>query len=443
MLKWIVKPVASPYGSVDTLHWAVPEDDDADAREHRTNTNAEDYGNDNPANYYPDANGNNNITGDGYYGQGGYGGGGGGYGDSGWYGQPKRELEEEAPDAATALQVELDGAEDQLGAVLWNSNTAALNYLHTRILSSSAKRTGGDEDSANGNSAKDSSAVNTPLRGMKIVELGAGVGCLGIALAMGGAAVAVSDLKELLPLMRHNIRINRRSITQGGSGGKCLAMEWKWGPSVSVNPRKYATKSKGTATSSSSSPEAAMLDALRAPSAPMCEVTTFFNGASSSSSSSSDKVKPPQVDLVVLCDALYGNPKDWPALLYTLSELLAANPRRCKIVNFCEQRVSNVEDAFLSLLEAENAKTLEGLKHDGCGDNGSSGGDKAATDGRGRALERVLLEKRGGHRWVYSTEALTEAQSDLNMTIRATTIRWEAAAGDDDEDAPARKRAKN
>ena len=44
--------------------------------------------------------------------------------------------------------------------------------------------------------------------GMKCVELGAGVGLVGLALAAMGARVAITDVDKVLPLMLANLEAN-------------------------------------------------------------------------------------------------------------------------------------------------------------------------------------------------------------------------------------------
>ena len=166
---------------------------------------------------------------------------------------------------------ELDCAQDQLGSVLWNSNECVSRYLREHIFVDGAK-------------------------GVRVLELGAGVGALGISLAMAGALVAITDIKELVPLMRHNIELNH--ITPPAA---CKPFAWKWGEAAPP------------------------------------ELVAYLGC---------------RLDVVILCDALYGNPKDWPKLITTLDWLKDEFPG-CTIVNFCEQRVNAVEAGFIELLQRE------------------------------------------------------------------------------------------
>jgi predicted nicotinamide N-methyase len=49
-----------------------------------------------------------------------------------------------------------------------------------------------------------------PLAGLKILEFGSGTGCLGLALAAGGAEVTMSDLPENTKLARENVERNEQ-----------------------------------------------------------------------------------------------------------------------------------------------------------------------------------------------------------------------------------------
>ncbi|KEG15066.1 hypothetical protein DQ04_00201190 [Trypanosoma grayi] len=333
MLRWVVKEVESPYGDVATMHWAVGDDDTGDGG----------------------SSSNNGAT-------------------------------HSAADDCDEMQLlqQLESAEDQLGAVLWNSNSVALRYLQQHVLR------------------------DTAAAAYRVVELGAGVGCLGIALAMAGARVVTTDLKELVPLMQKNIELNAARIASRSHGrGACTALAWRWGPPPRPNLKNAINKTKGTKVQQRKEEkvEKKMAGAAGKVSSPY---------AVSSASFSALQRLLDRVDLVVLCDALYGNPKDWPQLLYTLTEILAANPS-CEVINFCEQRVDDVEGDFLRLLQQENAKTLP------CG--GTEAADAGCLDEH-ESMDAALTRMRGLHDWQTSTEVISDASSDLGMTVRATRIRW-------------------
>ncbi|RHW72318.1 putative methyltransferase [Trypanosoma brucei equiperdum] len=335
MLQWVVKEVEGPFGNIATIHWAVPEgQDDGESSDNTAESQKLHH----------------------KVGQGG-------------------KVQPE-------LQHLLEDAEDQLGAVLWNSNSVAMGHLQKHVLQNHDKA-------------------------CHVVELGAGVGCLGIGLAMAGARVVITDMKELVPLMEKNIELNKERILSRSNGkGSCVAMTWRWGPPPLVKQKHNAKRVKiNNARQHSSNADVPSAQNERGrspyllPSPAFVEMQRLLD----------------HVDLVVLCDALYGNPKSWPQLLYTLSEILAANPR-CEVINFCEQRVDDVEGDFLNLLQQENAK-LPPPANSAVGPEGNE------------AMEEALLRMRGSYKWSTSTEVVGEGPSDLGMPVRVTRISWVHRSG--------------
>jgi hypothetical protein len=73
------------------------------------------------------------------------------------------------------------------------------------------------------------------LRGKKAVELGAGMGLGGMALALMGCDVMLTDVAEVLPLLRRNVaQVQRETLraadgaVRGADVGRCVARELDW-----------------------------------------------------------------------------------------------------------------------------------------------------------------------------------------------------------------------
>ncbi len=192
----------------------------------------------------------------------------------------------------------LGDSEDHLGAVMWNSNIVALNYLKPRLTDIARRLT-------------TSSRKQQNRRRLSILELGAGTGCLGISLAVSGMDVILTDVPELLPLLRHNIELNAGAIA--AAKGSCEAEGLCWGAPMSLSP--MVQRHCGNIN---------MEDVF---------------------------------DIVILCDALYGNAEVWPALLSLLKHVCATP--KTEVINFCEQRVQDVEMPFLQLIEADGDLEFE------------------------------------------------------------------------------------
>lgn len=312
-LAWSFAKVSTPYGDVTTAHWAVPDDEANEAAEAS---------------------------------------------------QQQKHLLEKA-------ELSLETAEDELGAVLWNSNTVAANSIDQYFSNNNDKTSCDDKNNK----------MTVKMQNRRILELGAGVGCLGIGLAFGGCDVCVTDIPRLLPLMKINVDLNRSKLVSSGKGGKCFAasLAWEakkidadvenWWTAKKKSEENYTSQNKGTVPSSQKQQQ-------------------------QSGNNSINEIK----RTIIMVDALYGNPKSWPFLIRLLENFMTQEDD--EVINFCEQRVKGVEDGFLKLLSEDN-------------DARRSSKSNNETNDKNKSEKRV---------WVWDLQELKE-QSEMGMTIRRTVIR--------------------
>lgn len=90
--------------------------------------------------------------------------------------------------------VQLDQAAEEIGAVLWTESTAGcLRWLEEQVVFSTSSARRGKK----------------PLSGRRVLELGAGCGVVGAALACAGADVTVTDIASVVPLLQVNAHLQR------------------------------------------------------------------------------------------------------------------------------------------------------------------------------------------------------------------------------------------
>ncbi|XP_024007801.1 protein-lysine methyltransferase METTL21D isoform X2 [Eutrema salsugineum] len=112
---------------------------------------------------------------------------------------------------------ELNFAQDpnskHLGTTVWDASMVFAKYL--------------------GKNCRKGRFSPSKLKGKRVIELGAGCGVAGFALAMLGCDVISTDQKEVLPLLKRNVEWNTSTILQMNSGsasfGSLRVAELDWG----------------------------------------------------------------------------------------------------------------------------------------------------------------------------------------------------------------------
>ncbi|XP_001604308.2 protein-lysine methyltransferase METTL21D [Nasonia vitripennis] len=70
------------------------------------------------------------------------------------------------------------------------------------------------------------SQKNKWLKGKRVLELGAGLGCAGIVAACFGAHVVLTDLATVLPMLEKNIKANEKQWKSLGGVAEAQVLEW-------------------------------------------------------------------------------------------------------------------------------------------------------------------------------------------------------------------------
>ncbi|XP_057327356.1 protein N-lysine methyltransferase METTL21D-like [Microplitis mediator] len=64
------------------------------------------------------------------------------------------------------------------------------------------------------------------LAGKKILELGAGIGCVGMTAACLGAHVVMTDLESAIPMLKYNISMNENQWKNGIGSVEARVIQW-------------------------------------------------------------------------------------------------------------------------------------------------------------------------------------------------------------------------
>lgn len=70
------------------------------------------------------------------------------------------------------------------------------------------------------------------VRGKRILELGSGTGLGGIACAVLGARVTLTDMEGCTRLLKYNAEINMPAFVE--HGGSCEVLEYNWGTDIAL-----------------------------------------------------------------------------------------------------------------------------------------------------------------------------------------------------------------
>uniref|UniRef100_A0A1B6C5F0 Methyltransferase-like protein 21D n=2 Tax=Clastoptera arizonana TaxID=38151 RepID=A0A1B6C5F0_9HEMI len=74
---------------------------------------------------------------------------------------------------------------------------------------------------------------NNWMKNIKVLELGSGLGCVGLTASCFGADVLMTDLPEALEGLQYNIDTNQ--VVWSSSGGKAHARPLKWGEQIDLD----------------------------------------------------------------------------------------------------------------------------------------------------------------------------------------------------------------
>ncbi|GAB2285078.1 hypothetical protein Dimus_019533 [Dionaea muscipula] len=112
------------------------------------------------------------------------------------------------------LQFSQDPNSNHLGTTVWDASMVFAKFLEKNC--------------------RKGRFCQSKLQGKRVIELGAGCGVAGFALAMLGCEVVATDQKEVLPLLQRNLERNRSYVLQMNPGfsdsfGSIKVAELDWG----------------------------------------------------------------------------------------------------------------------------------------------------------------------------------------------------------------------
>lgn len=214
---------------------------------------------------------------------------------------------------------QLERCEAELGACLWlDTNRAALRALEQMMES---------------------------YAGMRCLELGAGAGAIGIALALDGADSVIADVDALLPLMHRNAAINglkppsiAEAVASDSAPVEAEAAATVKGKlrkeKAAVSPAPVfvkANKCQKATGQNQRAARAAAAAALQAtgdgkPSDAFAAIGSCVASAAEWTREAKTPTLPAAAfDVIVVCDCLYENKESWDALQEVILRVAAAN----------------------------------------------------------------------------------------------------------------------
>ncbi|XP_066152904.1 protein N-lysine methyltransferase METTL21D-like [Euwallacea fornicatus] len=93
--------------------------------------------------------------------------------------------------------------EGDVGCVVWDASIVLAKYLEELYKKNCQK-----------------------FKNLNVIELGSGVGCVGLTIACLGSNSLLTDLEEVLPLLKRNIEANRDKIRLNNGSATAVCLNW-------------------------------------------------------------------------------------------------------------------------------------------------------------------------------------------------------------------------